>query len=192
MKMQFLVTALFVALSHPAQCTSMAEYEINRDWHSLLFGLGTVESDYYIEDPIVVICPTKEGALLSYHSPGKNLYRSIDESQLKGLLVRLTKIFTGATPPTAATDRPVPRFLLRLSINQGFTNESFIKETTPTVGEENLESMMKLIKELFPDAWKTEQGAAANPYPLRSWGCAVALPAVERQSSSLARSGWQS
>ncbi len=37
-----------------------------------------------------------------------------------------------------------------------------------------------------------EQGAAANPYPLRSWGCAVPLPAVDHQLPQFARSGWLS
>ncbi len=37
-----------------------------------------------------------------------------------------------------------------------------------------------------------EQGAAANPYPLRSWGCADLLPAVDHQLSPVARSGWLS
>ena len=32
-----------------------------------------------------------------------------------------------------------------------------------------------------PQNTSAHQGAAANPYPLRSWGCADALPAVDHQ-----------
>ncbi len=43
-----------------------------------------------------------------------------------------------------------------------------------------------------PQNTSAHQGAAANPYPLRSWGCADLLPAVDHQLSPFARSGWLS
>ncbi len=43
-----------------------------------------------------------------------------------------------------------------------------------------------------PQNTSAHQGAAANPYPLRSWGCADLLPAVDHQLPQFARSGWLS
>ena len=155
--------ALFVGFAQFAKSATTLEHELSRDWDCLIFGVGIVDSDYYIEDPIVTVTPTKQGAFLTYRSPGKRLQESINKSKLDELLSKLSKIYSEATPPTAATDRPVPRFLLFASMNRGSNNISFQKETTPTSKKEDLESLFKLIDELFPNTRQTEQDAAANP-----------------------------
>ena len=51
---------------------------------------------------------------------------------------------------------------------------------------------LEWIQDHIKSTDSAEQGAAANPYPLRSWGCADPPPAVNHQYPQTARSGWQS
>ncbi len=78
-----------------------------------------------------------------------------------------------------------------------FANLRYLQKTAssfPFYSERSLyyETCARMAEVSFVWAVLAEQGAAANPYPLRSWGCADLLPAVDHQQPQIARSGWLS